>query len=218
MSVWAVIPVKPLNRAKSRLAEVLSAEQRYLFALAMYQQVLRVASSVRQLSGVLVISRDTKALALAREQNARTIQETSSSELNPALTRATEMAKFLRASAVLILPADLPFITSEDVEKMVEMGRSEPCVVIATDRDKDGTNAMLVRPTGLFPYSYGDGSFVRHVASARGAGAAVQIYQSDTIALDIDVPADLHTYNQMVLSGKVQLPNLTPFLPDIIVD
>ncbi len=218
MSVWAIIPVKPLNRAKSRLAEVLSAEQRHLFALAMYQQVLRVAVSVPQLAGIVVISRDTKALAIAREHNVRTIQETSSSELNPALNRATEMARFLRAGAVLILPADLPFITKEDVEKMLEMGRKEPCVVIATDYDKDGTNAMLVRPPSLFPYSYGDGSFSRHVEAARAAGATVKIYQSETIALDIDVPEDLHAYNQILLSGRFQSPNLTPFLPDIIPD
>jgi guanylyl transferase CofC like protein len=32
MSLWAIIPIKPLNRAKTRLSEVLSPEQRYEFA------------------------------------------------------------------------------------------------------------------------------------------------------------------------------------------
>ena len=62
---------------------------------------------------------------------------------------------------------------------------------------------MLVRPPGLFPYAYGQGSFHRHVTLASEAGATVKVYHSERLALDIDVPADLEAYYR--LSGSEAL-------------
>jgi 2-phospho-L-lactate/phosphoenolpyruvate guanylyltransferase len=211
-SLWAVVPIKPLYRAKSRLAEVLSPEQRYQFAETMLRHLLTVLGKVPQITGTLVISRDTKALAIARDLGAKTIQESNPSDLNPALARATEVARVWGAGAVLILPADLPFITAEDVENLADLGVNAMSVVIAPDRAEDGTNAMLVRPAGLIPYSYGVASYERHVLAAKAAGADVKIYESDTLSLDIDIPSDLDEYNRLVADGYSDL--LPLFLPD----
>lgn len=214
MSLWVVIPVKPLNRAKSRLASVLAPQQRYELAEMMLRQVLAVVSDVPHITGTLVISRDTKALAIAREMGAKTIQESSPSELNPALVRATEVLRMWRAKSIMILPADLPFIRPADVTNMIEMAdhTSPPCVVIATDRNRDGTNAMIIKPPGLFDYDYGVGSFQRHVDAAQRAGALVKYYESPTLSLDIDESTDLDEYNFRVGGGEFRL--LIPFLPD----
>lgn len=213
-SLWAIIPVKPLYRAKSRLADVLSPEQRYQFAETMFRHVLMVLRKVPQISGTLVISRDTKALAIARDLGAKTIQESNPSDLNPALTRATEVARVWGAKAVLVLPADLPFVTVEDLEQIADMGDSAMTVVIAPDREEDGTNAMLMRPAGLMPYAYGAKSYQRHVISAKLADADVKIYKSETLSLDIDIPSDLAQYNKLVANSDAE--DLLPqFLPDI---
>jgi 2-phospho-L-lactate/phosphoenolpyruvate guanylyltransferase len=213
MSLWAIIPVKPLYRAKSRLAEVLSPELRYQFAETMFRHILTVLQKVPQITGTLVISRDTKALAIARDLGAKTIQESNPSDLNPALERATEVARVWGAKAVLILPADLPFITTQDVEIMADLGTNSLTVVIAPDRADDGTNAMLVRPAGLMPYNYGEKSYERHVIAAKLAGADVKVYESETLSLDIDIPADLLEYNKLVTDGHSDV--LPLFLPDI---
>lgn len=215
MNTWIIIPVKPLKRAKSRLASALTAEQRYEFAVLMFRQVLAVAKSVAGIAGVLVISRDTQALAIARDAGVKTIQESSPSELNPALHRATEMVKLWRAEASLILPADLPFLTVGDVEALLALGQSlSQGIVVATDKDRDGTNAMLVKPPDVIGFHYGDGSFSRHTVLAQMAGVEVREYASETIALDIDTIDDLHTYNRMVLSGAYGQA-LHPFMPNI---
>ena len=213
MSLWAIIPVKPLSRAKSRLAEVLSSEQRYEFAGMMLRHVLKVVGDSSAVTGSMVISRDTKALAIARDFGAKTIQESNPSDLNPALTRATEIARIWGARAVLVLPADLPFLTSEDVTTIADMGMEQMTVVIATDRQKDGTNALLMRPAGLIPFSYGSRSFERHVVSAKLAGAEVKYYESETLSLDIDLPDDLSEYNRIVTAEQHEM--LSPFLPDM---
>lgn len=213
MTLWAIIPVKPLNRAKSRLSEVLSPDQRSDFAEMMFRRMLSVLRDVPQVTGTLIISRDSRALSIAREFGAKTVQEGSRSDLNPALTRATEVVRLWRGNAVLILPADLPFITKDDVLKIAEMGKYGESVVLATDYEGDGTNAMLVRPPGLIPYKYGENSFDRHRVAAKLAGADVKIYQSDTVSLDIDVPEDLEKFNRMV--GEEHFEYLVPFLPDM---
>lgn len=196
MTLWAIIPVKPLTSAKSRLAQALTPEQRAALAERLFRGVVSAARAAPEVNGVLVISRDPRALAIARDLGAHTVQESGQPELNSALMRATQVVQGWHGGAVLILPADLPLIAAEDVSGMARMGMDKWSVVIATDRAEDGTNAMLVRPPGLFPYAYGVGSFGRHIHAAREAGAAVKRYHSDRLTLDIDLPADLEAYQQ----------------------
>ncbi len=112
-----------------------------------------------QVAGVLVISRDTRALAIARDLDAHTVQESGAPELNTALMRATQVVGGWRGDAVLILPADLPLITPEDVSAMILLGMEAPAVVIATDHREDGTNAMLIAPAGADPVCLWDREF-----------------------------------------------------------
>lgn len=212
MSLWTIVPVKPLKRAKSRLSDVLSTDQRYAFAEMMLRQVLTVVSNTPQVTGTLVISRDTRALAIARDLGAKTVQEGTASDLNPALQRATEVVRMWGAQSILILPADLPFITVEDVTALAQMGRHEPCIVAVPDRYNDGTNALLVRPPGLIQYAYGTNSFKRHVEHATQAGVTVRVFHSETLQLDIDIPEDLEAYNRYLSSHVYEL--LTTFLPN----
>jgi 2-phospho-L-lactate/phosphoenolpyruvate guanylyltransferase len=203
MSLWAIIPVKPLKNAKSRLSPVLTPDQRYEFAQAMFRHVLSVVTTVSYITGVVVISRDTKALSIAREMGAKTIQEGTVSDLNPALLRATAVVRSWRADGVLILPADLPFINVDDIKSMVRLSNQDiPSIVIATDDEGDGTNALLVRPPGVIEYSYGRGSFQQHIENAHQARANVISYYSDRLALDIDVPEDLRTYHKILTQGR----------------
>ncbi len=201
MSLWAIIPVKPLQNAKSRLSAVLLPGQRYELAHAMYRHVLSVVTTIRYVTGVMVISRDTKALAIAREMGAKTIQESADSDLNPALLRATAVVKSWRADAVLILPADLPFVHADDVRAMIRLSQ-ERSVVIASDSHADGTNALLVRPPGLIEYQYGEASFGKHIENARRIGANVLHYYSERLALDIDFPQDLKSYHRILAHGR----------------
>jgi len=83
-------------------------------------------------------------------------------------------------------------------------GRFGRSVVIATDQHQDGTNALFIRPPGLIKYAYGTGSYERHKQFAQEAGVDVKIYESPRLLLDIDVPADLQSYNALV--GGLQTP------------
>jgi len=191
MTLWAIVPVKPLRRSKSRLAKVLSRDKRAELSREMLVHTLSVLADVPEISRTLVVSRDSQALALARENGARTVTEHGSPELNPALARATHVARGYGVSAVLVIPADLPLIQREDVEALLSHAGDPPVIVIAPDRHQRGTNALLSAPPGLIEYEFGPDSFHQHIARAKAAGARVEICTLPSFGLDVDLPEDL---------------------------
>jgi 2-phospho-L-lactate guanylyltransferase len=196
MTLWAIVPVKPLRYGKSRLAEVLTSDERTDLNRRMLAHTLDTLTAIPEIEHVLVVSRDQAALALAREYGARTVQENGSPHLNVALTRATVVAKNYATRGVLIIPADLPLITPEDVRVMLERSVDPPVVVVAPNRRHDGTNALLVCPTGLIEYEFGPGSFHRHCKRAQNAGARLEICDLPSLALDMDLPEDLELVSE----------------------
>ena len=192
MTIWAIIPVKPLRRGKSRLAEILSEDERAELNGQLLAHTLKTLKETTEIAEVLVVSRDPKALAIAHDHNARTIREDGSPRLNTALERATAVAKVYEAKSVLILPADLPLISQDDIQKLLTVANGHKRIVVITpDRHKNGTNALLVSPAGLIKYDYGEKSFERHCEEARQAGARLEICELPSIELDLDLPEDL---------------------------
>ena len=159
MSLWAIIPVKPLRRGKSRLSSVLTEDERAMLNYSMLSNVLLTLRSISQIDQILVVSRDTSALSLAREYGVRTVQEDGRPNLNTALKRATAVAQIYSVDNILVLPADLPLITSQDIENIIKKAGDPPVMVIAPDRRMDGTNALYVSPAGTIEYSYGPVSY-----------------------------------------------------------
>jgi len=191
MTLWAIVPVKPLRRGKSRLAQVLTEDERLGLNRQLLIHTVDTLREIPEIEQVLVVSRDQAALSLARAHGARTVQENGAPELNIALTRATIVAKQYATRGVLIIPSDLPMISKEDVSAMLEMVKDPPVVVVAPDRKREGTNALLVCPVGLIDYDYGPHSFERHSLRAQQAGARLEICELPSLALDMDVPEDL---------------------------
>lgn len=191
MNLWAIIPVKALRQAKSRLAGVLSPEERATLGERLLARTLAVLAQVPTIGHILVISADRRAMALARHHGARAVREAGTPDLNRALRRATMLASRAGASAVLVLPADLPRLTPEEVAGLVEQGNRPPVVVIAPDRQGQGTNALLLSPVGLIEYAFGPNSFKLHIERAQLAGARVVVCSSPGLGLDLDGPGDL---------------------------
>jgi len=198
MTYWAIVPVKPLRRAKSRLAGVLTDEERAALSQRLMHHTLNVLNQVPEIERTLVVSRDTHALALARQQGARTLTERGTPELNQALVRATLVAKEYGASGVLVLPADLPLLKIEDVHTLIEAAHDPPVVVLVPDRHGKGTNALLVRPSGLLEYDFGPDSFQRHQERAEALGARLEIRSIPSLGLDLDLPEDLEVLREAV--------------------
>ena len=191
MSLWAIVPVKPLRRAKSRLAGVLTAEERNTLSRRLLAHTLSVLGRVPQIGRVLVVSQDPKALAVARKMGAKSMTEPAPGELNRALRRASRMAVAQGATGVLVVPADLPMLDSNALEDFLARAEPPPVVIVAPDRRGRGTNTLFVSPPGLIEYEFGPYSFRKHTQRARAAGARLEVCQAASLGLDVDTPEDL---------------------------
>lgn len=189
--IWAIVPVKPLRRGKSRLAGMLTEDERTCLNRFLLEHVLNTLNQVPEIGHTLVVSRDPAALALTRSMGGRTVLEDGAPEFNTALRRATAVAKAHNAQAALIIPADLPLITPEDIQEVLSLGKEQPVVVISPDRRMDGTNALFINPIGNFEFAYGSGSFTKHRTNATKAKTHVEICHNSNIGLDLDLPEDL---------------------------
>ncbi len=191
MTLWAIVPVKPLRRGKSRLAGILTEDERAELNRALLQHTLETLSGLKEIEQVLVVSRDPQVLTIARNHGARTVREDGQPQLNTALKRATIVAQVYATRGVLVLPADLPLISREDALALVERATDPPVVVIAPDRHGKGTNALLISPAGLIEYDFGENSFQRHCNLVKKAGARLEIVNLPSLGLDLDSPEDL---------------------------
>ncbi len=191
MSIWAIVPVKPLRRGKSRLSEVLTEEERAELSKRMLVATVDTLKKVKSIAHILVVSRDPAALAVARASGARTLLENGHPELNIGLTRAAMVANAYKARGVIVIPADLPLLDPDDVRDMIALSNRGKTVVIAPDRHSEGTNALLLTPPDIIAFDYGPGSFARHCERARIAEAHLEIFKADSLALDLDLPEDL---------------------------
>lgn len=187
--IHALVFVKSLAAAKSRLADGLAPEARRALVLAMMEDVCRAAASTPNIADVWVVTPDSAVARHAEEIGAGVLQERDESDLNDAVRFAQEEARARGWEQLLILPGDLPLMRADDLRAMAKALRASPHAVIAPAWDGRGTNALLIAPPDLLRPSYGADSFALHKYQL--APVAPVIVRRDGLARDIDAPADL---------------------------
>jgi 2-phospho-L-lactate guanylyltransferase len=157
----------------------------------MLQHTLDILASCSALAEVMVVSADERILNISSQHGVEIHAEMDSPGLNTSLQRASQEVSRRGGEAVLVIPADLPCLQHEDIQKMLDQAVESPVVVIASDRHQQGTNALLVAPPGTIPFSFGRGSLQKHMAAADQAGVAVYRVKSRGLELDVDNADDL---------------------------
>jgi 2-phospho-L-lactate guanylyltransferase len=208
---WAVVPIRGLETAKTRLGEELDAEERLDLVTDLLRRTLRATRDARRITGAIVVTMDPAAAGIAKRHRAVGLVERAPG-LNEAITAAGSVATARGATAILVLPADLPAITAAAVDDVVDaasvskgardssaaagaqpealLGEPPGLVVIVPDRHGSGTNVLLVSPPRLIEPQFGAGSLDRHRAAARSAGARV-VELGGPLSLDVDTSDDL---------------------------
>ena len=198
----AVIPMKDSGQAKQRLAGVLSGTQRRELALAMFEDVLATLAAVPELAGILVVTVDPSAGAIAARYGARVASDGARAGHTGAVATA---ARRLAAEGfgMLEVPGDIPLVEAGDIRQLIAAHGSVPdstlgntlggsrAFTIAPARDQCGSNAVLCSPADAVPLRFGENSFFPHLAAARACGIEPKVLQLPHIALDIDTPDEL---------------------------
>jgi 2-phospho-L-lactate guanylyltransferase len=186
-NICAVVPVKDTTAAKQRLAGLLPAAQRRELALAMCEDVLTTLSTVSELAGIVVVTVDPAAAALAGRYGARVWQDGASDGHTGAVTAAAGRLARERFN-MLALPGDIPLLRSDDVRALLA---ADAPFAITPARDDLGSNAVLCAPPEVVPLRFGENSFFPHLAAAQARGIAPKVLRLPRISLDIDTPEDL---------------------------
>jgi 2-phospho-L-lactate guanylyltransferase len=185
--IYSIIPVKPFREAKTRLKPVLNLAQRANLSRILLEQTIKVALTVSQ---VVVVSRSAAARRVAKQGGAWAIVE-HKTELNAAVSQGVEWAKIKGATAVLILPLDLPLLKPTELQDLIELGmQKNPSIVIAPCHQNRGTNALFMHPPNLMTPQFGPDSFTAHRTAAESICIPPKIYRVPGLALDLDTPED----------------------------
>ena len=191
--VYAVIPVGALDGAKSRLGAVLDAEERHDLALRLADATIRSAVATPGIAETLVITPDDTVRAVAMAAGARPVLQRSRG-LNAGLREARAEALAGGATAMLILPTDLPRVSPAALGALLEtLGDGDgagPLVALVPDRHGRGTNALLLAPPDVIDVCFGGDSHAAHAAAAADAGARF-IDLGGPLTYDLDTPDDL---------------------------
>lgn len=188
-TVRALIPVKPLAVCKRRLASCLGDEERQALGLWMLHHLLHVLASCAGLQP-LVLSDDRTVRALC-ERHATAWAPDPGTDLNDTLDCAAAAAFAAGWPAILFLPADLPLVTREEVERLLARNAAGAQVVLASAARDGGTNALLFEAGTGFRFQMGPGSYARHAEQAQ-LDLRWETCESPGLAFDLDTPEDLH--------------------------
>ncbi|MFL6214574.1 MAG: 2-phospho-L-lactate guanylyltransferase [Blastocatellia bacterium] len=186
-----LIPVKDPANAKTRLASLLSPDERRRLAWAMFEDVSRAVANATKMSSVYLVSSYAPAIAYVERLGWETLREQAQASESASIDWASRVLAERGVQSVLRLPADLPLVRAEDVDALLATETSAPAAILVPSREGTGTNAILRTPPSLFPSRFGPNSLALHRAEAARVGVECRIIENERIALDIDEPADL---------------------------
>ena len=189
-SLWAIIPVKSIKNGKSRLASILSLNERKILNTSLLDHTIRILNNKIPLINIYVVSQDINVLNFAHSLRVQTIFEKGLPDLNKALNQAVNEILCKNIDHLFIFPSDLPLLSNNDIKSMLYLSGNKPGMVIAPDRKKIGTNGLLINPPGFISFQFGDGSYQTHIDQAIKSGIPYLIYDSISLGLDLDLPED----------------------------
>ncbi len=181
----ALVPLRSPGCGKTRLAAALRPEHRAALTAAMFADVIS-ALCASPIDRILVAASGPEAVAAASALGVEAhIDPPWVTDLNDAIDAAAVTLD--PAADLLVVAADLPRLSSEDVRRVVT---TDAEVVVSPTRD-GGTGGLLRRPVGRIPTAYGHDSAARHRELAAAAGATYAEQHTAGFRDDVDIDADL---------------------------
>jgi 2-phospho-L-lactate guanylyltransferase len=187
-----LVPVKNLFHAKQRLASVLDQSARTELAQAMLTDVLTACVGC---GDVAVVTSDLYAQSLAAQFGFEVILDNHNRSETDAIEMATRICEERGEESTLVIPGDIPLITSSELDRIIEAAPPVGSVLVAAG-DGRGSNAIFRRPAGLFPLRFGNDSFMPHLAAARATEKPCIVLSLPGVALDVDNPSDLRELSE----------------------
>jgi 2-phospho-L-lactate/phosphoenolpyruvate guanylyltransferase len=176
--VLAIVPVKALDGAKTRLAPRLSAGERARLVVEMLDRVLTACAEAEAIERTLLVTPDPSLAA-------GDVDLLVDAGTGHADALALALADPRSSAGALVVMGDCPLVTAESLDALV--GAARP-LALAPARD-GGVNALALSMINDFVPRFGVPAETT-VAEARAAGLEPVVVDDPALALDVDRPED----------------------------
>ena len=189
MKIAAIIPVKTFSKAKTRLD--LSPKQVEELCMVMLEEVLHILSISPQIERTIMVTKEEKAIKIGEKFNTVTIIDEKEESVNGAVALADRYLLENNFDASIVLPQDIPFIKTQDIDFMLKYKMHPNFAIIVPSRRFDGTNALARMPVDLMETHYDEDSYKIHMNTAKTHTLNVAMVFVKRIMWDVDNNEDL---------------------------
>ena len=194
--IRAFVPLKHPACARARLLEALTFKQRHSMYFTLARRIIAALKGVPLVSDTVIVTSSAEVETFAGHLGVRVMHQTRDEGINSACEAAIASSAALGVTSALIVPGDLPMVSSESIIALLQAANLEQRgVTIVPDRCHVGTNGLVCTPADAIRLRFGPNSFAEHLRTAQEHGLEARIFESGELALDIDEPEDLDAWH-----------------------
>ena len=191
MKIAAVIPMKSLHSAKSRLSNILTAQQRKNLAMYLLDATIKEIKKSCIISEIIIVSNDKAVKNYSCLNNLIFIKD-SEEGVNKAVILADNYCIDNGINANIVIPHDLPFISAKEIDKICTMSNKyHKCIIICPSKRFDGTNILFRKPPDVIKTHYDDNSYMNHLKEAYKFKIPIECLDIVKLRFDLDTKEDL---------------------------
>jgi 2-phospho-L-lactate/phosphoenolpyruvate guanylyltransferase len=213
--ICAVVPIKAFRGSKSRLAPRFDQDRRAALSRASAIRVLSAFTACQLVHHRIAVVEDEDTAALARNHHFEVLLRPDLWGQSAAVNAGFETGVQRGATTLVTISADVPLTRPRDIEDILRP--AGPVLVMVTNREGEGTNALRVSPAQPMRLHFGPGSLEQHRREAAGLKLPVTVLDNPRLRLDIDTPDDLDALEKSGADGRQVLVEAGRFLRDLAV-
>lgn len=188
MKTFIIIPVNELVNPKTRLGDFLTSRERINLVIHMVRDVLNAS---RGLAEIIIVS-PTDFRPILEDYDFHMVIEEKKAGLNRALEIGNEYAMENGAQASIYLPADIPRIRREELERVLLEGEKNPVVLVPAS--KKGVGAVLRKPPHIMDIKFTSQSLVDLKEDCKRDGIRAKIVDCPSMYFDLDNMDDIKEF------------------------
>ncbi|HSL14301.1 MAG TPA: 2-phospho-L-lactate guanylyltransferase [Nitrososphaeraceae archaeon] len=191
MKIAAVIPMKSLHSAKSRLSNILTAQQRKNLAMYLLDATIKEIKKSCIISEIIIVSNDKAVKNYSCLNNLKFIKD-SEEGVNKAVILADNYCIDNGINANIVIPHDLPFISAKEIDEIcTRSNKYHKCIIICPSKRFDGTNILFRKPPDVIKTHYDDNSYMNHLKEAYKFKIPIESLDIVKLRFDLDTKEDL---------------------------
>ena len=188
MKTSVIIPVKTFQRSKTRLQ--LSEEKTKKLCRLLLEEVIKTIFESRLIDKTIIVTNEEQVSDIIKKYDCHRIKDKDETSVNNAVKLAEKYLIENEFTHSIVLPLDVPFFYSEDLEELLKFS-SDKSVIVVPSRHFDGTNALVRAPINSMTPRYDEGSYSFQIESAKNNDMKISIALIYRLMLDIDNKEDL---------------------------